>query len=257
MIKSLKVFLFIFFTTLLLSFNLLNAAAPEERFEEANLLFKSAKYSQAIIIYDSLLKAGHRSSELYFNLAYSYSKMGETGKSILNLERALRYDPSNNRAQLLLVNENLKIKEKIAVIPQFFIFKFFDDVSYYMGSWGWLFIIFTLFIVGLVFLSGYILKRDFASNRNVMIFLPVFVVFQAVSVPAFIISYDREVNLREIVVLDENIILFEVPEDSGKREAQIYEGNKLRILNDISGWYLVQLSNGKEGWIIKKGVAGI
>ncbi|MBK6679167.1 MAG: hypothetical protein IPG53_03660 [Ignavibacteriales bacterium] len=74
MIKSLKVFLFIFFTTLLLSFNLLNAAAPEERFEEANLLFKSAKYSQAIIIYDSLLKAGHRSSELYFNLAYSYSK---------------------------------------------------------------------------------------------------------------------------------------------------------------------------------------
>jgi len=101
------------------------------------------------------------------------------------------------------------------------------------------------------------LKRDFASTRNVMIFLPVFVVFQAVSVPAFIISYDREVNLREIVVLDENIILFEVPEDSGKREAQIYEGNKLRILNDISGWYLVKLSNGKEGWIIKKGVAGI
>ncbi|MBK6679166.1 MAG: SH3 domain-containing protein [Ignavibacteriales bacterium] len=116
---------------------------------------------------------------------------------------------------------------------------------------------FSSFIVGLILFSGYLLKRDFASNRNIMIFLPVFVVFQAVSVPAFIISYDREVNLREIVVLDENIILFEVPEDSGKREAQIYEGNKLRILNDISGWYLVKLSNGKEGWIIKKGVAGI
>lgn len=255
--KTSKIILFGFIVSLLLSFNLLNAANPEERFEKANLLFKSAKYSQAMIIYDSLLKSGHRSSELYFNLAYSYSKMGETGKSILNLERALRYDPSNNRAQLLLVNENLKIKEKIAIIPQFFIFKFFDDISHFTGSWSWLFIIFVLFIGGLLFLSGYLLKRNFASKRNSLIFLPVLFILLVLSVPAFVISYDREVNLREVVVLDENITLFEVPEVSGKQEAQIYEGNKMRILDDIAGWYLVRLTNGKEGWIIKKGVLEI
>lgn len=257
MIKTSKVILFGFLASLLLSFNLLQASTPEKRFEEANQLFKSAKYSQAMIIYDSLLKSGFRSSELYFNLAYSYSKMGETGKSILNLERALRYDPSNNRAQLLLVNENLKIKEKIAIIPQFFIFKFFDDISSFTGSWSWLFIIFILFICGLVFLSGYMLKLDFASKRNSLIFIPVLVILLVLSVPAFIISYDREVNLREVVVLDENITLFEVPEVSGKKEAQIYEGNKLRILNDLSGWYRVRLTNGKEGWVIKKGVLEI
>lgn len=257
MIKIPKIILTILVILLLPSFSLLKAATPEERFEEANLHFKSAKYSQAIIIYDSLLMAGHRSSELYFNLAYSYSKMGETGKSILNLERALKYDPSNKRAQLLLVNENLKIKEKIAIIPQFFIFKFFDDISHQMSSWGWLVISFVAFVTGLIFLSGYLLNSEFASKRNAMIFLPLLVILIVVAFPAFIITYDREVNLREVVVLDENITLFEVPEVSGKKEAQIYEGNKLKILNDISGWYLVILSNGKEGWIIKKGVAEI
>lgn len=257
MIKTSKVILLVFLVSLLSGFGILNASTSEGRFSEANQLFKSAKYSQAMGIYDSLVKAGHRSSELYFNLAYSYSKMGETGKSILYLERALRYDPSNDRAQLLLVNENLKIKEKIAIIPQFFIFKFFDDISRFNGSWSWLFIIFVLFTSGLVFLCGYLLKWDFASKRNTLLFIPVLVILLVLSVPAFIISYDREVNLREVVILDENITLFEVPEVSGKKEAQIYEGNKLKILNDISGWYLVRLSNGKEGWIIKKGVSEI
>ncbi len=246
-----------FIVAILLSLNLLLASTPEQRFEDANLLFKSAKYSQAIIIYDSLINSGHRSSELYFNLAYSHSKMGETGKSILNLERALRYDPFNNRAQLLLVNENLKIKEKIAIIPQFFIFKFFDDISRFTGSWSWLFIVFLLFLGGLVFLSGYLLKQNFASKRNSLIFTPVLFILIVLSVPSFVLSYDREVNLREVVVIDENVTLFEVPEVSGKKEAQIYEGNKLKIMNDIHGWYLVKLSNGKEGWIIKKGVLEI
>ncbi|MBK7264968.1 MAG: SH3 domain-containing protein [Ignavibacteriales bacterium] len=56
--------------------------------------------------------------------------------------------------------------------------------------------------------------------------------------------------------MDENIILFGSPRRFRQRGAQIYEGNKLRILNDISGWYLVKLSNGKEGWIIKKELPG-
>lgn len=257
MIKICRLMISCFLLTFLLTYNHINAATPEERFEEANTLFKSAKYSQAMVIYDSLVRSGHRSSELYFNLAYTHSKMGETGKSILNLERSLRYDPSNTRAELLLVNENLKIKEKIAIIPQFFIFKFFDDISHFAGSWGWLFIILVVFIGGLVYLSGYLLKWNFKSKRNSMIFSPVLFLLLVLSVPSFILSYDREVNLREVVVLDENITLFEVPEVSGKKEAQIYEGNKLRILNDISGWYLVKLSNGKEGWIIKKGVSEI
>jgi tetratricopeptide (TPR) repeat protein len=257
MMKISRLHLFLFGTQILFSFNLLFATTPEKQFEEANSLFKSAKYSRAIVLYDSLVTKGYRSSELFFNLAYSHSKTGETGKSILYLERALRYDPSNERAERLLVNENLKIREKIARIPQFFIFKFFEDTSRYFSSWGWFILLFTSFIAGLVFLTGYLLKWSFASKKNSLFVLPVLLLLYLLLIPSFIISYDRETNLREVIVLNENIELFEVPEISGKKEGLISEGNKLMIVNDLSGWFRVKLSNGKEGWIIKKGVEEI
>lgn len=253
-----KHFIMIKLTTLVLFAILVpNLSAQDSasiKFEEANRLFKDKKYSSALKIYEELTKEGYKGEELYFNLGYTYSKTGETGKSILNLERALLFNKNNSQVNALLVNEHLKIKEKIVRLPDFFIFKFFKDVAVVLDIWVWLFIALSAYIVLLVFVSGFILKKSYAGKRNLSLFLPPILLVLLFSVSSLFISYEMASNVNECVVISENVHLYSVPEQGGNKEGLISEGNKLEILEVLTDWYRVKLPNGKEGWILKTGV---
>lgn len=253
-----KHFLLIKLTILvLLTIFVSNLAAQDSasvKFEEANRLFKDKKYSSALKIYEELAKEGYKGEELYFNLGYTYSKTGETGKSILNLERALLFSKNNSRVNALLVNEHLKIKDKIVRLPDFFIFKFFKDVAALLNIWLWLFIALVAYIILLFFIAGFVLKRDYAGKRNLSLFLPPILLVLLFSVSSLFISYEMASNVNECVVISENVHLYSVPEQGGNKEGLISEGNKLEILEVLTDWYRVKLPNGKEGWILKTGV---
>lgn len=227
------------------------------KFDEANKLFKEKKYYAALEVYENLVREGYQGEELFFNLGYTCSKTGETGKSILYLEKALIYNKNNPRVNSLLVNQHLKIKEKIVKLPDFFIFKMFKDVASTMTIWFWLFVFLFAYISGLVFLSGFLLKRQIANKKNLFIGLPIVFVLLLFSIPSVIINYDLAANLQECVVISENVNLYSVPEKEGKKEGTISEGNKLGIIETLSQWYRVKLPNGKEGWILKTGVEAI
>jgi len=235
----------------------IRAEDPSVKFEEANKAFKSGNYREAIGTYRQLEREGYRGAELFFNLGLAYSRAGETGHSILYLEKALLYDRNNRKANLLLVNENLKIKEKIVKVPEFFIFKFFRDISTLATVWVWLVIVFLLFLFLTVSITAYILRYKGLTRFRFFIITGTLSLFFAISIPAFLISYDSVRNLRECVVLDSNIHLYEVPETGGKSAGLITEGNKLEIIDEISGWFRVILPNGKEGWIMIKGVGEV
>jgi tetratricopeptide (TPR) repeat protein len=232
-------------------------SAPKELFTEGNKLFKEKKYSQAVGKYEELVKLGYRGMELFFNLGLSYSKIGETGKSILFLERALKYDENNEKISALLVNENLKIKDKIVQIPDFFLIKFFKEVSSFFSTWLWLFIVFIFYIALLAVIVGYLIKIEFAQRRLLTIAIPILLLFLLISIPAASISYNNAVNIKECIVLKQEVQLYSVPELSGQNEGMISEGNKLEIQDELAKWYRVQLPNGKEGWIGKEGILGI
>ncbi len=246
-----------FLILLLVAVAVIRAEDPSVKFEEANKAFKSGDYREAIGTYRQLERDGYRGAELFFNLGLAYSRAGETGHSILYLEKALLYDRNNRKANLLLVNENLKIKEKIVKVPEFFIFKFFRDISTLATVWVWLGIVFLLFLLLTVAITAYILRFRGLTRFRFFIITGTLTLFFAISLPAFLISYDSVRNLRECVVLDSNIYLYEVPETGGKTAGLITEGNKLEIIDEISGWYRVILPNGKEGWIMVKGVGEI
>ena len=68
--------------------------AQSDVLKQANTLYSKGNYADAAKVYEKLLAGQGVAPELYFNLGNAYYKSSETGKAILNYERALRLSPT-------------------------------------------------------------------------------------------------------------------------------------------------------------------
>ena len=78
------------------------ARTPTEReiesYRQGNAAYEAGNYETAVQAYESLIKAGLESKDVYFNLGNAWLKQGRLGPAILNYRRALRLDPSDDDA---------------------------------------------------------------------------------------------------------------------------------------------------------------
>jgi hypothetical protein len=80
----------------------------ETRFQQANESYSRGDYQKAIEQYIKIIKEKGYSTAVLTNLANSYVQTGETGRAVLNYERALRLAPSNSdiKSNLNMVRKN-------------------------------------------------------------------------------------------------------------------------------------------------------
>lgn len=75
-------------------------------FTEANEKFNSGKSEgslrEAADIYARLIRKGHETAHLHYNLGNTYLRLQETGRAILHFQRALRRDPGHEYARAML-----------------------------------------------------------------------------------------------------------------------------------------------------------
>ena len=79
------------------------ARTPTEReletFRTGNRAYEAGNYEAAVGAYESLLKTGLESRDVYYNLGNAWLKQGRLGPSILNYRRVLNLDPSDDDAR--------------------------------------------------------------------------------------------------------------------------------------------------------------
>ena len=68
-------------------------AAPPLDFKEANSLYQSGKFKDAVKIYEDLVKSGRKTEAVYFNLGNAYFRAGQKGKALIAYQRAIRIAP--------------------------------------------------------------------------------------------------------------------------------------------------------------------
>lgn len=78
-----------------------------EVFETANVAASRGDYRSATAGYRTLIEAGVRDPDVYFNLATVHAQAGEYPRAILNYERALTLRPNEDK-----IHENLRNAEK-------------------------------------------------------------------------------------------------------------------------------------------------
>jgi hypothetical protein len=110
--------------TLFLSTTAVFAGTAEDSlFQEGNEAYSRGDYAEAILKYEQITEtAGYAPSVLY-NLANSYAQSGQTGRAVLNYERALRLAPSDSdiSGNLQLVKkENGLFPKEASFTEQFF-----------------------------------------------------------------------------------------------------------------------------------------
>ena len=231
--------------------------AQSAAMKQANDLYAAGNYSDAAKLYESLLVKQGVAPELYYNLGNAYYKSNETGKSILNYERALRLSPRFEDARANLELAQQKVVDNIVQAPTFFVGRWIENLIKLLTSNQWFVLSFSVFIVSLIFVllfvfgsSLIIRKLSFYAGGSLL----------AVTVLAFVfaeIRKDQLINHRDAIVMTGVVTVKSSPDKSGTDLFQLHEGTKVAIESTLGSWTEIKLGNGNIGWVEQENIEKI
>ena len=106
-------------------------------FEVANKYYNQGEFELAIENYESIIKNGEHSAEVYFNLANSYYKTNHIASSIYYYEKALKIKPDDvDIINNLSFAQNMTIDE-ISVTPKVGFNRIYSNIVNTFSFDGW------------------------------------------------------------------------------------------------------------------------
>lgn len=216
---------------------------------KANKAYSAGSFTVAADLYQKVAEAGYASPELYYNLGNTYYKMNDYSKAILWYERAKLLDPGSEDINFNLNVANTKISDKIEPLPELFYKRWFNGLVQLFSVDTWAMMSVCMFIAGLLGLVLYLASRVlilrkigfwFASGLFILFF---FTLVFAWNGHIFTKSAD------EAIVFAPTITVKSSPDEKSTDLFVLHEGAKVKLLDNISGWYEIRIANGSVGWL--------
>lgn len=237
-----------------------NAAAqqdPRNLWDIANTAYVNGEYGQAVSYYDSILNQGYVSHKLYYNLGNAYFKEGNTGKAILNYERALSLRPADANIKHNLKVANGYVKDKIEAVPEFFLTTWVRSLRTSLSSNAWAVVSLLFFVVALGAALLYLLSGRMAL-RKTGFYLSI------LSLLVFILSLTfSAVERRQMIDSDRAIVMQGAtsvkssPDNGSKELFIIHEGTKVKVVRGIGEWSEIMIADGNRGWVNRSAIENI
>jgi tetratricopeptide (TPR) repeat protein len=216
---------------------------------EGDSAFMRNDYASAIQIYEALSGKGEAAA-LYYNLGNSYFKAGNTGKAIVNYERALLLQPGNEDIRANLDIARSKTVDKSDIIPDVFFVSWIKELRDVQSADGWGKYGITCFILFVVALYLLVFSKKALLKKAGMIGAPLLLI--AVVIVNVFASQQKElsVNRDKAIVVSPGVTVRNTPSDSGTDLFVLHEGSKV-IISDASmkEWKRIRLEDGKVGWV--------
>lgn len=229
----------------------LGAIAQNQPEQQAETLYRETKYEEAAGIYKNILAGGMESADLYYNLGNCYYKLGENTKAILNYERALLLNPSDGMARYNLKLAQKAIVDKIEVLPELFLVRWYKAAETYFSADQWGYISIGLFII-LLFMVALFFYAGSVGWKKTGFWVGCVVLLLTIGTIYFALRQDHRVNNREYAIITASSVTVKgAPDNSGTALFLIHEGLKVRVIGSLGDWYNIQLADGNEGWIVK------
>ena len=228
---------------LLISLCALAATDPQSE-KQAEEFYREGKYNEAAEIYRKLRASGMESAILYYNL-------GENTQAILNYERALLLDPSDASARYNLKMAQQAIVDKIEVLPELFLVRWYKGFVGYFSADQWGYISVTLFILFLVMAALFFYSPSVGIKKTGFV-VGIIVFFLTVGTMFFAMQQDKKVTDREYAIITTpSVTVKGAPDNSGTSLFLIHEGLKVRVIGQLGDWYNIRMADGNEGWVAK------
>ena len=230
------------------------AQAQQNLLDAATVAFDSAQYQKTVDAYEQIAAQYGVSPDLYYNLGNAYYKMKNYPKAILNYERCLLYDPSNEDAQENVALARLQCTDKIESIEPMIFVVWSNAIrdQFSCDTWGVMgIVLFVLFLVGyiLYFFCTRTGLRKCGFYGGIICLLLCFVCIHYAGA-----QRDRIEHRDYAIVMTPSVIVRSSPADSGTQLFTIHDGLKVRVRSTLSGWSEIELSDGKVGWMPSSGL---
>lgn len=247
----------IYTTALLIALSVSAAPTSTERWEAGNKAYIEGNYNKAREEYRAILDGGEYSMKLYYNLANAYFKSDAIGKSILYYNKALRIAPSQEDIRHNLAIAEAQTKDRITVIPEFFLNRWLRSVRNSLSCTAWSVMSLVSFGVLLMFALLFLLasrlrwrKMGFYGAMCCFIFF--------VALTLFAISSRNDIlQHNEAIVMGTAISVKSSPDRSATDLFVLHEGTKVKVLSEVDEWCEVAIADGKKGWTLKSNVEEI
>lgn len=253
MIQNKKVTIVAFLCCLFMLFSP-RANAQKDLLSKAAVAYDSAQYQQTIDIYNEIASQYGVNPELYYNLGNAYYKLKNYPKAILNYERCVLYDPSNDDAQQNLELARLQCVDKIEAIQPMIFVTWSNALRDLMScdAWGRVAIaFFLLFLLGFAFyffgLKTVIRKSGFYGGILSLLIC-------ALSIYYANAQRNHIQNRDYAIVMTPSVVVRSSPSESGTQLFTIHEGLKVHVRSTLSGWSEIELSDGNVGWMSSDGL---
>ena len=231
--------------------------AQESTLKEAEEAYAKEDYTQAIELYESVLKSYGESAMVYYNLGNAYYKAGKVAPAILNYERALLLNPGDSDTRFNLQVARQKTVDKIEPIGEFFLTRWIGTVEdvYSADGWAkWGVASFVLFIGCLVlfFFSKWIRLKKIGFFAGIC--------FLLISLVANLFAdsqQDKLLHRADAIVFVSTVTVKSSPDASGTDLFILHEGTKVTIKSTLGEWSEIQLEDGNVGWMPSKEIQQI
>ncbi|HAZ12329.1 MAG: hypothetical protein A2X86_03740 [Bdellovibrionales bacterium GWA2_49_15] len=206
-------------------------------FVKSNEAYNRAEYGDAIKGYEELTAKGLALPDVYFNLGNAHMKYQHLGNAIFYYKKALSLSPRDPDFLYNLKYAHEKTIDKIEAKTALGDLSFpFTDGEYLV-----LLVLCSLFIWGSQFIILYKKWTWAKAIRNIfaLIFILTAIPYAAsvVRTQHFGVITQNEANIYSAIGKD-NVVLF-----------TLHEGAEFDILETIDQWALIQLADGKKGWV--------
>jgi tetratricopeptide (TPR) repeat protein len=246
-----KLFLFLFIQ------GVCQGMMAQEAVKEAETAYAQENYTQAIELYESVLKNFGDSHEIYYNLGNAYYKTGKIAAAILNYERALLINPGDKDIRFNLEVAKLRATDKIEPLGEFFLTKWGESVQNLFGvdTWATVAVVCFILFIGcliLFFFAKWMRMRKFGFYAGI--------VFLVLVIAANLFAWNQKTALVErkgAIVFAPTVTIKSSPDASGTDLFVLHEGVKVFIKSAIGEWNEIELEDGSVGWIHQKDIEKI
>jgi tetratricopeptide (TPR) repeat protein len=233
------------------------ANQADEMMKQANNYYQLKQYDKAISIYQQIIHEGYVGTALYYNLGNAYYRENKIGLAILYYQKALQLSPGDNDVQHNLAIANTKTVDKIETLPPFFLFQWWESLLAFFSVNGWTYLAYIFYILFLSAIGFYFFAKKPKMQRYSFFGGLASVVLLIISISLLIINLNRQLNIKNAIVIVPAVTVKLSPDNSSNDAFIIHEGLKVREEDHVDNWVKIQLQDGKEGWLPEDKIATI
>jgi tetratricopeptide (TPR) repeat protein len=220
-------------------------------FEEANIAASQGSHAAAIAKYQTLIEAGVRDADVYFNLATALAQLGEYPYAILNYERSLLLDPTDSKAKENLHQAEKRLEERRAEAEGEATIQrgaSISDASYALLSEDAL--AYVALLSNLCFFAC--LGWAWAVRRRNVRLIAALLVSGAVLAYSALGLAVKAGAFRDgprAIALGERVVLREMPDERASARGEARGGDRVMVLGADGDFLKLRVIHGAEGWV--------